>query len=123
VSAKAISEVLSKHQWKMGYRDMKWHCYCGWTAPIADSSFVDHQAEALEAAGLSTAPERPKGVAVAEQLLKLGNEHQLGGNGQPVGIVVIYESEAFINASWGGVPEDRMKALVDAAASEGMKAK
>ncbi|UVK58460.1 hypothetical protein SEA_GLOBIWARMING_68 [Arthrobacter phage GlobiWarming] len=72
---------------------------------------------------MSVPERRRKVLAVAEQLLDLGSEHQLGGNGQPVGIVVIYESEAFINASWGGLPEDRMKALVDAAAGEGMKDK
>lgn len=72
---------------------------------------------------LSIAERRRKVLAVAEQLFDLGNEYQLGGDGQPVGVVIIYENEAFINASWGGVPEDRMKALVDAAAGEGMKDK
>lgn len=72
---------------------------------------------------ISVAERRRKVLAVAEQLFDLGNEHRLGGDGQPVGIVIIYENEAFINASWGGVPEDRMKALVDAAAGEGMKDK
>jgi hypothetical protein len=53
----------------------------------------------------------------------LGKTHQLGGDGQPVGVVVVYKNGAFINASWGGVPEDRMTALVDAAAGEGLKEK
>jgi len=72
---------------------------------------------------ISVTERRRKVLAVAEQLFDLGNEHQLGGDGQPVGIILIYENEAFINASWGGTPEDRMKALVDAAAGEGMKDK
>lgn len=60
---------------------------------------------------------------VLESLVKLGAEHNLGGDGKPVGIVVVYANAAFINASWGGTPEHRMEALVDAAAAEGMKDK
>lgn len=58
-----------------------------------------------------------------DALLDLGGEHNLGGDGQPVGVVLVYRNAAFVNASWGGTPEDRMAALVDAAAGEGMKDK
>jgi tRNA pseudouridine-54 N-methylase len=80
-----------------------------------------HQEERVSE--MSVVERRRKVLAVAEQLFDTGNNYQLGGNGQPVGIVLVYENEAFINASWGGVPEDRMKSLVDAAAGEGMKDK
>lgn len=62
-------------------------------------------------------------LEAVNKLHDLGKEHQLGGDGQPVAVVVIYKDAAFINASWGGDPVDRMTALVDAAASEGMKKK
>lgn len=62
-----------------------------------------------------------KTIETAGKLMELGERNQLGGDGEPVGIVLIYKNQAFINASWGGTPEDRMAALVDAAASEGLK--
>ncbi|UXE04789.1 hypothetical protein QEH44_gp53 [Arthrobacter phage Shambre1] len=67
-------------------------------------------------------PDRGRKLSDAiHRLAKLGETHQLGGTGQPVGIVLIYQGEAFLSASWGGNPEDRMKSLIDAAASEGLK--
>lgn len=64
-----------------------------------------------------------KTIEAAGKLMQLGERHQLGGDGEPIGVVLIYQNQAFINASWGGTPEDRMKALVDAAAGEGLKDK
>ncbi|WMI33005.1 hypothetical protein SEA_PEGGYLEG03_64 [Arthrobacter phage PeggyLeg03] len=67
--------------------------------------------------------DRTKTHDALDGLLNVGDRYELGGNGKPVGLVLIYENQAFINASWGGEPEDRLKALVDAAAAEGMKDK
>ena len=64
-----------------------------------------------------------KVLDAVDKILDLGDEYKLGGDGEPVGVVIVYKNAAFINASWGGTPEHRMEALVDAAASEGMKKK
>lgn len=62
-------------------------------------------------------------LETVEKILDIGEEHQLGGDGEPVGVVVVYKNAAFINGSWAGTPEHRMEALVDAAAAEGLKKK
>ena len=46
-----IAAVLTEHQQAMGHRDMKVHCWCGWSGARVDGAFIAHQAEALTAAG------------------------------------------------------------------------
>ena len=64
-----------------------------------------------------------KAIELTGKLLDLGTREQLGGDGEPVGVVLIYRNQAFLNASWGGNQTDRMAALVQAAAAEGIKDK
>lgn len=118
-------EVLKAHQPETGHRDLREHCTCGIAGPTREAGWqIQHQAEQLKAAGVEALPlDASQATRALLKLLDIGKEYSLGGTGDPVGIVVLYPKEAFINASWGGDPTDRMKALVDAAASEGMKDK
>lgn len=60
-------------------------------------------------------------ISAASKMVTLGERHKLGGDGEPVGIVIVYRNQAFLNASWDGNADDRMAALVQAAAAEGIK--
>lgn len=62
-----------------------------------------------------------KTIETAGKLMELGERNQLGGDGEPIGVVLLYRNQAFVNASWGSTQEDRMAALIQAAAGEGLK--
>jgi len=43
-------EVLKAHQPDTGHRDLHQHCICGWHGKAMQRDFLQHQADALEAA-------------------------------------------------------------------------
>ncbi|AHB31659.1 hypothetical protein ArV2_gp48 [Arthrobacter phage vB_ArS-ArV2] len=51
MTAKTMAEVLAEHQQKVGVRDMRSHCWCGWAGEPTGIAFIAHQAAALSAAG------------------------------------------------------------------------
>ena len=46
-----MTDVLAAHQQKVGVRDMRSHCWCGWAGEPTVRAFIEHQAAALSAAG------------------------------------------------------------------------
>lgn len=61
-------------------------------------------------------------VTYLRHLLDVGADHNLGGTGEPVGLMVIYPGQAFLKAVEGGVNrEDVVQALLDAMTDEASK--
>lgn len=47
----SLLEVLKDHQSATGQRDFRKHCTCGWFGEVRADDFLQHQSEAIEAAG------------------------------------------------------------------------
>jgi hypothetical protein len=57
MTEQSLLDTLKAHQSATGRRDFRKHCTCGWFGELRADDFLQHQAEALEAAGYGKLPE------------------------------------------------------------------
>ncbi|SDK79807.1 hypothetical protein [Arthrobacter sp. ok362] len=57
MSENTLLDTLNAHQPDTGHRDLHQHCTCGWFGRAMQRDFLQHQADALDAAGHTQQPE------------------------------------------------------------------
>jgi len=67
MTEQTLLDTLKAHQSATGRRDFRKHCTCGWFGEVRADDLLQHQAEALEAAGYGKMPEAETEWGVANK--------------------------------------------------------